>query len=165
MKPCSDYRVKRVRSTRFDHCRTLDMTLDEIRLLLRLTDAPGEDCGEVNALLEEHIGHVDTRIRELRQLEKQLRELREQCARPSDAAHCGILNQLKRAASAPRALAVRRRRHVEGSHGGVCIGGHFCDPYEQKTQQWPGSGLSSRLQPAHSWKNRQASVGMVSLLA
>ena len=33
------------------HCRNLDMTLDEIRTLLRLRDAPSQDCGEVNALL------------------------------------------------------------------------------------------------------------------
>ncbi|MFX7140454.1 MerR family transcriptional regulator, partial [Acinetobacter baumannii] len=30
------------------HCRSLDMTLNEIRSLLRLKDAPHEDCGEVN---------------------------------------------------------------------------------------------------------------------
>ena len=43
------------------HCRNLDMALDEIRSLLRLRDAPSQDCGEVNALLDEHIGHVGQR--------------------------------------------------------------------------------------------------------
>ena len=62
------------------HCRSLDMTLDEIRVLLRFRDAPQAECGEVNALLDEHIGHVATRIRELRQLEKQLKALRELCS-------------------------------------------------------------------------------------
>lgn len=52
------------------------MTLDEIRVLLRFKDEPQAECGEVNALLDEHIGHVATRIRELRQLEKQLKVLR-----------------------------------------------------------------------------------------
>ena len=51
------------------HCRSLDLTLDEIRVLLRFKDEPQAECGEVNALLDEHIGHVATRIRELRQLE------------------------------------------------------------------------------------------------
>ena len=55
------------------HCRNLDMALDEIRSLLRLRDAPPEDCGEVNQLLDEHIGHVAQRIRELRALEKDLK--------------------------------------------------------------------------------------------
>ncbi len=40
------------------HCRSLDMTLDEIRVLLHFKDAPGENCGAVDALLQAHIGHV-----------------------------------------------------------------------------------------------------------
>ena len=95
------------------HCRSLDMTLDEIRLLLRFKDAPGEDCTEVNALLDEHIGHVATRIRELRQLEKQLKALREQCAGTNDAAHCGILVELAHASATQRPAG----RHVHGTHG------------------------------------------------
>ena len=48
------------------HCRRLDMTLAEIRTLLRFKDVPTENCGEINALLDEHIGHMATRIRDLR---------------------------------------------------------------------------------------------------
>ena len=59
------------------------MALDEIRTLLRCKDAPREDCGEVNALLDEHIGHVAQRIRELRALEKELKALRARCTRAS----------------------------------------------------------------------------------
>lgn len=94
------------------HCRSLDMTLDEIRLLLRLKDAPQAGCDEVNALLDEHIGHVATRIRELRQLEKQLKGLRAQCCGVREAAQCGILNELAQASSRPRAgrLAAAPRR-------------------------------------------------------
>ena len=40
------------------HCRNLDMTLDEVRALLELRDRPAQDCGEINDLLDEHIGHV-----------------------------------------------------------------------------------------------------------
>jgi Cd(II)/Pb(II)-responsive transcriptional regulator len=101
------------------HCRSLDMTLDEIRLLLRFKDAPNDDCGEVNALLEEHIGHVATRIRELRLLEKQLKLLRRQCLSAKDAAHCGILNELTLAASKAPLSDTRTAApgHVHGSHG------------------------------------------------
>lgn len=98
------------------HCRSLDMTLDEIRLLLRFKDAPQEDCAEVNALLDEHIGHVATRIRELRQLERQLKALREQCATSQDAANCGILNGLSRGA-APSAQSAMHEGHIAGAHG------------------------------------------------
>lgn len=87
------------------HCRSLDMTLDEIRVLLRCKDAPREECAEVNALLDERLGHVAARIRELRQLEKQLESLRRQCAGVREAANCGILNELTNAASARRTQA------------------------------------------------------------
>ena len=97
------------------HCRSLDMTLDEIRVLLRFKDAPQAECGEVNALLDEHIGHVATRIRELRQLEKQLKALREQCSGVHEAAHCGILNELVEASALPRA-GRRAAPHVGASH-------------------------------------------------
>ena len=50
-------------------CRNLDMTLDEVRALLALRDAPAQDCSEINALLDEHVRHVAERIRELRALE------------------------------------------------------------------------------------------------
>ncbi len=80
------------------HCRSLDMTLDEIRVLLRFKDDPQAECGEVNTLLDEHIGHVATRIGELKQLQKQLKSLREQCGGAADTAHCGILKGLTQSA-------------------------------------------------------------------
>ena len=95
-------------------CRNLDMTLDEIRALIALRESPAQDCGEVNALLDEHIGHVAQRIRELRALEKELKSLRARCATPHSLSECGILTGIDRAAAAP--LAPTRRRHVHGAH-------------------------------------------------
>lgn len=60
------------------NCRALDMTHDDIRALLRLTDAPTDSGGAIHALIDEHIAHVDTRIDELKQLKTQLTVLREQ---------------------------------------------------------------------------------------
>lgn len=97
------------------HCRALDMTLAEIRELLRLQQAPGGDCAEVDALLDEHIEHVTVRIRELRLLQRDLRALREQCAAPRDVAHCGILNGL--AQGPAEAEAANHAAHVGGAHG------------------------------------------------
>jgi DNA-binding transcriptional MerR regulator len=70
------------------------MTLSEVRQLLRLKDLPDENCGAVNELLDAHIEGVSNRINELRQLEQQLKGLREQCQTNQDSAHCGILNEL-----------------------------------------------------------------------
>lgn len=96
------------------HCRGLDMTLDEIRILLHFKDAPSENCGVVNALLDEHIGHVAQRIRELRALEKELKALRARCSSPHPIHECGILNQLDSvAAQGPKTAT---HRHIRGSH-------------------------------------------------
>jgi Cd(II)/Pb(II)-responsive transcriptional regulator len=100
------------------HCRGLDMTLDEIRVLLRFKDTPTENCREVNELLDEHIGHVAQRVRELRQLEKQLKSLRETCLCAQDAQHCGILNELTAISKKPSKSA-GREGHVHGSHSGT----------------------------------------------
>lgn len=96
-------------------CRNLDMTLDEVRALIRLRDAPEQDCGKVNALLDEHIGHVAQRIRELRALEKDLKALRARCTSPHAVADCGILDGIDRAA-AGNPVPSPRRRHVHGAH-------------------------------------------------
>ena len=95
-------------------CRTLDMSLDEIRTLLRFKDSPADDCGVVNALLDDHIGHVATRIKELRKLEVELRELRAACGDARIAVQCGILQKL----SDSRTLApTAERQHVGKVHG------------------------------------------------
>jgi Cd(II)/Pb(II)-responsive transcriptional regulator len=81
------------------HCRSLDMALDEIRVLLKFRAAPEENCGEVNRLLDAHIGHVAERIAELKGLEDQLKALREKCSSAKAAEHCGILQGLGSAAA------------------------------------------------------------------
>ncbi|MGV8822739.1 Cd(II)/Pb(II)-responsive transcriptional regulator [Methylibium petroleiphilum] len=96
------------------HCRNLDMTLDEIRTLLRLRDAPSQDCGEINALLDEHIGHVTHRIRELRALQKDLKALRARCGTPHAIEQCGILNEINTAAS--QSASASPHRHIRGTH-------------------------------------------------
>ena len=76
------------------HCRALDMTLEEIRTLLRYRDSPNEACDAVNTLIDEHIEHVVTRIASLQELEKQLKALRVRCSLPRHAKDCGILQGL-----------------------------------------------------------------------
>ena len=97
------------RLTFIRHCRSLDMALDEIRTLLHFKAAPDENCGDVNALLDAHIGHVAERIRDLRALEKQLKGLRERCGESKVAADCGILGELSQPLP-PK--TVQRRSHV-----------------------------------------------------
>jgi Cd(II)/Pb(II)-responsive transcriptional regulator len=93
-------------------CRSLDMTLDEIRVLLQLRDKPTQNCREVNSVLDQHIQHVADRIAELRALQRQLRDLQQSCAKEADG--CGILKELARDTHAARAPA--GSRHIRGSH-------------------------------------------------
>lgn len=101
------------------HCRSLDMALDEVRVLLRFKDAPQEDCGEVNRVLDEHISHVAHRIRELKSLEKQLRTLRSHCQSPQGAGACGILEGLSQVAlpQGDGAIGPGHGHHVPRTHG------------------------------------------------
>ena len=108
------YRPEHVERLAFvRRCRSLDMTLDEIRMLLRFKDAPQAECGEVNTLLDAHIGHVANRIRELCSLEEQLKALRMQCASVGEAAQCGMLQEL--AQSVSTAGVGSASAHVPGS--------------------------------------------------
>lgn len=97
------------------HCRGLDMTLDEIKILLTFKDAPEANCAQVNHLLDEHIGHVAARIKELNGLERELKILRETCRASQEASQCGILSQLS-ARSRQAHDAGPRRVHIAGSH-------------------------------------------------
>lgn len=96
------------------HCRNLDMTLGEIRTLLRLRDEPLQDCRKVNALLDEHIEHVNHRIRELRALHEDLKALRARCGTPHAIEQCGILNELDTAAL--QSTSGPPHRHIRGTH-------------------------------------------------
>ena len=96
-------------------CRSLDMTLDEVRVLLRFKDQPLADCGEVNSLLDEHIGHVAQRIVELQELERQLRELRQRCPDNRQVQHCGILKELSQSVANEKMPT----NHVDGVHDGT----------------------------------------------
>ena len=76
------------------HCRTLDMTLDEVRTLLQYWEEPNRDCGDVDTLLDKHIRAVEVRIEELKQLKQHLNVLRQKCVSRAPAKSCGILNAL-----------------------------------------------------------------------
>ncbi|MDE1168429.1 MAG: Cd(II)/Pb(II)-responsive transcriptional regulator [Pseudomonas sp.] len=103
------------RLTFIRNCRTLDMTLEEIRSLLNLRDSPQDQCESVNTLIDEHIHHVKARIDGLIALQTQLLELRQRCSSVSVNDQCGILQRLEvnGAVTAPET----EHSHVGRSHG------------------------------------------------
>ena len=100
--------VERLRFIR--RCRSLDMDLNEVRLLLSFVDRPEENCGCVNEALDTHIDHVEARLRELSALQDELKRLRRKCRQASKAAACGILDDLRKPTGG------RARRSSGGVH-------------------------------------------------
>lgn len=94
-------------------CRSLDMSLPEIRTLLRAIERPEADCAPVNALLDEHIAHVSQRIAELARLKSELDAIRAHCQGAQPSRQCGILQTL---AGKPRPRQ-RALNHVGSAHG------------------------------------------------
>ena len=76
------------------HCRSLDLSLPEIRQLIDLRGSPEARCDEVNQMIDRHIDQVEERIKELDGLMRQLVELRSHCASDRTVEQCGILNDL-----------------------------------------------------------------------
>ncbi|MFK5925234.1 MAG: Cd(II)/Pb(II)-responsive transcriptional regulator [Desulfuromusa sp.] len=75
-------------------CRSLDMSLTEIKRLLHLRNTPEEDCTEVSELLDTHINQLVEHISELEYLKQQLESLRQRCNGANSAEQCGILQEL-----------------------------------------------------------------------
>ena len=75
-------------------CRGLDLSLSEIRQLLILKRSPNAQCDEVNRMIEVHIQQVESRIRELTQLNEMLKALRGRCSDQRTVEQCGILQTL-----------------------------------------------------------------------
>lgn len=117
-RTASNYRVYRqadVQRLNFiRHCRALDMTLPEVGQLLVIADGPGGSCADVNRVLEEHLQSVATRVRELQQLEQQLKELRARCKSPNAVERCGILNDLRREPAVVQRVG-KSNQVIEGS--------------------------------------------------
>ena len=75
-------------------CRSLDLSLQEIRQLLALNRSPGAQCDDVNRMMDRHIEQVEARIQELTKLNEQLRMLRLSCSNRRTVEQCGILRNL-----------------------------------------------------------------------
>ncbi|MDD2053479.1 Cd(II)/Pb(II)-responsive transcriptional regulator [Pseudomonas putida] len=103
------------RLTFIRNCRSLDMTLEEIRSLLSLRDSPQDQCESVNALVDEHIQHVKARIDGLLVLQAQLLDLRQRCGEGPDIEQCGILQRLEVSGSVMPSET--EPSHVGRSHG------------------------------------------------
>jgi Cd(II)/Pb(II)-responsive transcriptional regulator len=97
-------------------CRNLDMTQDEIRELIRLSENPEADCHEVDALLARHLSHVRDRLNELANLETALLQLQQACSKTGTVEQCGIMGGLSSELGDLSGRDTDRRNHVPGTH-------------------------------------------------
>jgi len=94
-----DYRNEHQERLQFiRHCRSLQMSLADIRILLDLKGNPTAGCQDVNVLLDHHIERIRTQMEALRTLEAQLTTLRHQCAEPHSVQECAIIQNLSESA-------------------------------------------------------------------
>lgn len=96
-------------------CRSLDMSLDEIRTLLALADAGSSNCRTADEVIDAHLAHVSERLRELRALQAQLRTIRAACASPGTLAACGVLRELRQESGADK-RGREPATHLAGTH-------------------------------------------------
>lgn len=97
------------------HCRALDIPLADIRRLLGFLDAPGEDCGDIDQLIEAQLSRVRVRLQSMRALERQLAELRKRCDAHHATTECGILHELVAAAHGEGCVCHGKPRLSEGN--------------------------------------------------
>jgi Cd(II)/Pb(II)-responsive transcriptional regulator len=79
------------------HCRSLDLSLTEIRSLLHYREHPDFACDDISRLVALHVDQVHQRINQLQQLEEQLLLLQNCCGENRQVENCGILQTLNAA--------------------------------------------------------------------
>jgi Cd(II)/Pb(II)-responsive transcriptional regulator len=80
------------------HCRSLGMSLTEIKTLQEFRSNPDAPCGAINELVDKQIQRINEQVAALRLLGKQLSELRNCCNSNIRVGECGIMKALAYAA-------------------------------------------------------------------
>ena len=85
--------------------RGLDLSLDEIRVLLAQADGAARDCAGIDRVIDDHLAHVDERIEALQRLRGQLQDLRARCDGAHEVDACGVWSGLTGATAVERPRA------------------------------------------------------------
>ena len=86
-------------------------TLEDIRLLLDLRDGAADPCGEVREVVAKRLEAVGTQLRELRRVERVLKETLAWCDKPRARGCCPAIDGLE----ATAAKTSKTRRKSKGS--------------------------------------------------
>lgn len=77
-------------------CRALDISIPDIRKLLRVRSQTAKSCREANIVIDDQLSKLRMRIKELKNLEKQLAQIRSVCNRELSPGDCEIIKVLDR---------------------------------------------------------------------
>lgn len=76
------------------HCRSLDISLSDIKRLINLKNKPEESCSSVNALIAHQLALVNKRMKELSSLKTELQKMANSCTAENTVEACGIIKSL-----------------------------------------------------------------------
>jgi DNA-binding transcriptional MerR regulator len=97
------------------HCRALAMSHEEILELITAREQSGVSCHNIDKVIDNHLIHVSSRIKELQLLEQHLLDLRKQYSTPGNNQECGILHGLD-APLNEEIISPKKHNHIPGSH-------------------------------------------------
>lgn len=75
------------------HARALGFDIDDIRRLLDLSGEPQRSCADVDAIAKAHLANIDSRIKRLKALRRELQHMISECAH-GRVCECRILEAL-----------------------------------------------------------------------
>jgi len=76
------------------HCRSLDISLTDIKQLIELKNKPKESCAGINKLIEHQLDLVNQRMKELKALKTDLQQMVNSCTTEKTIEACGIIKSL-----------------------------------------------------------------------
>ncbi|MDO6693778.1 Cd(II)/Pb(II)-responsive transcriptional regulator [Aliiglaciecola sp. 3_MG-2023] len=75
-------------------CRSLGISINEIKQLIILREEPDKSCESVNQMVNQHIQEVSKRMEELARLQLVLTEIASSCSAGHSIGECGVLKKL-----------------------------------------------------------------------
>ena len=93
------------------HCRSLDMSLDDIRLLSNVDARRSDDAARVHALINEHMHKIDEQIDALKKLRQHLGLLALCChGNHQNGEPCGLIEGLTNQACCHMCVEMQRKK-------------------------------------------------------
>ena len=98
------------------HCRSLDMSLDDIKLLINVDARRSEDAARVHALISEHIHKIDLQIDSLKKLRQHLGLLALCChGNHANGEPCGLIEGLTSQACCHNCEDLKKKKSTKKS--------------------------------------------------